>query len=236
MSVEGQVLEPGIGAIGNDEQRLAATAVVEPETVRCLEFPWSIASAAEGPYPLGVLVILMDVVRAVAIANIEAAVGGEGHVGRRERRSGLVINVRLRRCLLDPDHLPFQIRLDHEIDRHHATEIQELLPVLLADVDTMSASVVLLAEGPDELAGRVENNDCVLSLVGRFRLLATGPMLDVDETGLVDRHAMRLKPMDRAGHFAPFMEALVTMFTLANDRILGVCLVAGVHKRVPTGT
>ena len=231
MPVERQVLEPGIGAIGNDKQRLAARPVVEPETVRCLELPWSVARAAEGPHPLGVLVVLVDEMRPVTVADVEAAVGGEGHVRRRERGIGLVVDVRLLRGLLDPDDLPFQVRLDHEIDRHHAAEVQELLPVLLADVDAMAAAVVLLAEGSDELAVRVENNDCVLSLVGRFRLLATGPMLDVNQAGLVDRHAMRFEPTDRAGHFAPFMEALVTMFTLANDRILAVRLIAGMHKR-----
>ena len=74
-------------------------AVVEPEAVRRLELAGLVAGAAEGPDPLGVLVVLMDVVRAVAVADVKAAVGGEGHVGRAMNRAPACRRRGLRRAL-----------------------------------------------------------------------------------------------------------------------------------------
>src|SRR5262249_26807733 len=129
-----------------------------------------------------------------------------------------------------------EVGLDHEVYREHAGEIKELLAILRADVDAVAAPVVFLAEGADELALRVEDDDRVLGLFGRLGDLVARPMLDVDKARPVDRHPVGRAPADRAGRLAPVVETLVAMLPLADNWVGTPGLVAAVHERSGCGS
>ena len=74
-AVQGQVLQPSVRAISDDELGFTARPVIEPEPMGRLELPGPVAGAAERPDPLGVLVKLVNKVRAVAVRQIEAPSG-----------------------------------------------------------------------------------------------------------------------------------------------------------------
>src|SRR5262249_6160204 len=117
----------------------------------------------------------------------------------------------------------------------HTTKIQIFLSVLLADVDAMAAPVVFLAEGADELALRVEDDDRILGLVGRLGHLVAAAVLDIDQARLVDRHAVGLAPVAGGPHLSPVVVALVTVVAPADDLGTAARLVAGMHERWGTG-
>ena len=60
LAVQREVLQARIGAVGNDQQRLSAGPVVQPETVGREHLAGIDAGAAEGADPLGILVVLVD--------------------------------------------------------------------------------------------------------------------------------------------------------------------------------
>src|SRR5262249_34415797 len=170
--------------------------------------------------PLGVLVVLVDIVRAVAIADVEAAVGREGDV-RGPVALAVLVDARFLREAHLPHGLALERRLDDRAVGRHMAEIKDPLPAPLADVDAVPAEMELLAEGADVLPLRVEHDDRVhdvlaLSLVG-----------DVDEAGRIDGNAVRGLPADRGGKLAPVMKTFVTVRVLADDGVLGTGLVRG---------
>src|SRR5262245_35747826 len=116
-----------------------------------------LAAAAPRADPVRVLVVLVNVVRAVAVANVNAAVRGEGDIGR-PVRTLLLIDTRLLGKAPRPDHVALEGRLDH-LSIVDVAEVKEFLTALFANINAVSAVVVLLAKGADKFAGRVEHDD-----------------------------------------------------------------------------
>src|SRR5262249_37159843 len=159
---------------------------------------------APGADPPGVLVVLVDVVRPVAVADVEPAVGGEGDVGGAVLPRLLVNAGLLGRPPL-PDHLALEVGLEH-LAVLDVAEVEELAGALLADVEAVAAGVDALAEGADEPAGGLEDQDGVLDLGALVPLL-----LDVDEALRVDRDAVGRLPPEPVGQLAPAVDALVAV-------------------------
>src|SRR5262249_46817006 len=103
-------------------------------------------------------------------------------------------------------------------------------PILLADVDPVSAGVVFLAETRHVLSGRIEDHD------GVHRHLGPIAVLNVDEARLVDRHAMRLSPLDMRRELAPVWARLVDVLALADDRSSAPRFVLRPENGWPGGT
>ena len=222
LAVEVERLEPRVGPVGDDQHRRAPRPVVEHQPVRGLELADLAAEAAEGVEELARFVVSLDRAGAVAVGDVEAAVRGEGDVGRHVFGLGVVV----RRDPLGPPLGPHDLAgfgglIDEVVP--DVGEVQVLGPPLLADVDPVPATVILLAEGADECAVGVEDDDRV---EGLFLL---GSVLDVDETILVDGDPVGLPPADVPGALAPAVDGLVPVLALAEDRRPG----AGPHCSGP---
>src|SRR5262245_23067869 len=117
LAVEREVLQAGVGPVGDDERRLAARAIVEPLAVGRAHLASIDAGAAEGTYILRILVVLVEVIGAIAVADPEAAVRRKGDVGRAVGgklavRRPVAVRLRRRTDLL-PDDFALEGRLDH---------------------------------------------------------------------------------------------------------------------------
>ena len=80
LAVEREVLQAGIGAVGDQQQRLRA-AQIHGDAVRAIQLARIFALAAERADVLALAVVLVDVARSVAVAHIDIAIGRDGQVG-----------------------------------------------------------------------------------------------------------------------------------------------------------
>ena len=80
-AVEREALQPVVAPIGDDEDRRCA-ARVDPDAVRLGQLARLRSLAAERADVLRLAVVLVDVVRAVAVADVDVAVGRDRDVGR----------------------------------------------------------------------------------------------------------------------------------------------------------
>ena len=80
-AVEREALQPVVAAVGDDEDR-RSPARVHPDAVRLVELPRLRSVAAERADVLRLAVVLIDVVRAVAVADVDVAVRRDRDVRR----------------------------------------------------------------------------------------------------------------------------------------------------------
>src|SRR4029434_5088179 len=114
LAVEVEVLQAGARPVGHDERGLAARSVVEPQAVWCFHLARFLADAAPRADPIGVLVVLENVMRAITVTDVKAAVWPKRDVGGAVLHRGVLIHAGLWRASLDPNKLALQRRLgDH---------------------------------------------------------------------------------------------------------------------------
>src|SRR5260221_6993272 len=172
----------------------------------------AVAGAAEGPLVVAVFVEVVDEPRAVAVGEIDVAVGGDGDVRWRVFQ---VLSVVVKGRLGDvPDDLAVERGLEEAAC--HVGDVKELLAVLDDQVEAVGGAEELLAPGAQEFSGLVEDDDGVL--VGR--ILPRG-VEDIDVAGLIDRDAVREAVDDLVRQLAPIVEAAVTVCAWAEDWRLG---------------
>src|SRR5262245_29720388 len=157
LAFEREILQAGVRAVGHDKRRLPPRSVIEPQAVWRSHLARLGSLATPGADPISVLVVLMDVVRTVAIADVEAPFWPNRHVRRAiARGGGILITTRLLWPTLRPYDLALQCRLrDHAL--LNARQVQKLLVAFLADVDAVPRAVVFVAKAADEFASRVEH-------------------------------------------------------------------------------
>src|SRR5439155_20411788 len=80
LTVEREVLEALITAVGDSDDGVRP-ARVDPNAVRAIEFAGFLAFAAPGPHVFRFGVVLVDPTQAVAVRNVDVAVGRHGDVG-----------------------------------------------------------------------------------------------------------------------------------------------------------
>src|SRR5579884_2677031 len=225
-AVECEVLQTRIGAIGDDQRRSSALAIIQPETVRRIHLTGFFAQAAPGADPAGVLVVLMDVVRAITIADVEAAIRREGHVCR-----PILGDARIDAGFEGITQLPHLLAFEGGFDdlgmrKRNVAQVEKLFAALFADVDAVAAGIVAFAERTDKLALGIEDNNGIhRGTIGMESL-----MLDVDKAVVVDGDAVRRFPANVAGKLAPVMDALVAIVAVADDGVLGPAFVAGAEN------
>ncbi len=178
--------------------------------------------------------VLVDVVRAVAVADIDVAVGCDRDIGRIVGRRlavgrGLVL-VDRRRSLDPPDDLSRQRRLDDDglqfrlrtqsrvrrVDR----KVQELGAVLLANEQSVRDAAELLPPRPNEASLFVENDHGIGALA-----VGIHGVVNVDLPLRVLDDSMRVAVFDLRWQCAPVMQGFVGEFPLAEDRRLRAGLV-----------
>ena len=181
-------------------------------------FPGSDPAPAERADVLRLAVVLVHERRAVAVADVDVAVGRDGDIGRvvafrRPVRPGTV-RLGVRRPLNLPDDLPLRRRLDHDrlhlgLRRHLRIrgihrQVQELVAAFRADVQAVGDPAELLAPRSDELSLLVEDDHRVRAVARRV-----DRVMDVDVPLRVLDDAVRVPPLDAGGQLAPVVEGLV---------------------------
>src|SRR5262245_66187928 len=84
-ALQGEPLQPFVGAIGNHNRRLTPRTIVNPYPMRCIELAVSFPRLAEHGFPIPILIVTMDAERAVTVREKEPAIGQEGIIGRHKR-------------------------------------------------------------------------------------------------------------------------------------------------------
>jgi len=76
-AVQREALQTFVGAVGNDDVGFLE-AVIDGDTVRAIELSGFFALAAKSPNVLAATVVLIDIARAIAVTDIDVAVGRDG--------------------------------------------------------------------------------------------------------------------------------------------------------------
>src|SRR6185437_1641461 len=202
----------------NDKRWRAARPIIEPETVWRLELAVRAAGAAPGADPFGVLVVLMDVIGTIAVADIETAIRGEGDGGWPILLDARV-NASLNGVTQFPDLLALEVGLEN-LAIVNIAQVKKLFAALLANVDAVAAGIVTLAEGTHVLALGIEDDDSI------HRRSAMSLMLDINEPGIINGHAVRRLPAQFLRQLSPLVNTLVAIVALADDGVLRTPLVA----------
>ena len=226
-------------AVGDDVNRRLAPRV-DPVAVRLGQLPRFRSAASERADVLALRVVLVDVGRAVAVADVDIAVRRNRDVRRVVARrlavgSGPVLR-NVRRTLDLPDLFPLQRRLQH--DRLHRRlrghlrigrvggQVEELVAPLFADVQPVRHPAEFLAPGPHELAIPIEDHH-------RIRAVAGGVhgVMDVDVPLRVLDDAMGVAPLDLRRQHAPIVNGLVAVGPVAQHRRLRAGLVLDLEQQ-----
>ena len=138
----------------------------------------------------------MDVERAVAVGEQEAAVGEEGEVGGQEAVAATDavgtfvfaggVDARLDRRVLQPDDFAAEVELGETFAADVRADVEELLAALVVNLEPVSAAAEHLAERADVSALGIEDEDRRM-----FGLLRRGP-------GAGRRRSRRDRPPRRA--------------------------------------
>ncbi len=224
LAFEREVLQPMVLAVGNHDQRLGRVARVAEDAMGACRLVIGVPFPAESPDVFALDVVVMDVPGAVAVGDIEVAVGGEG---RERRHVGLRIGVAgiadLVLCVFGviEGHQDLALEVGLE-DLVHAggRQVEDFLAVLLAEVHAVGVAGIFLAPGFDELAVGVVD-------VHRFG----AGVMDEDPSvgGLLDRVGVAEGLVRRA--LGPVADPFELVIALAEDRRLVAGLVVGVEDR-----
>ena len=210
-AIEGKSLEAAVAAIGDHQHRVGA-AEVDPLAVRIVDLAVRRAGRGDLAEEITAHGETQQVVGAVAVADVEIAVGRERDVGRDEvdrlRRVGRI----LPRVAVGPDHLAGQRGL-HDFAADRVAMIEQLRAGLGTDVEAVRAAAELLAERADKLARGIEDRN-------RLRPHArwVHGVRDVDETLPVLAQAVGVAPHQAVGREQPVVDALVGVDAGADHR------------------
>ena len=188
---------------------------------------------------LALRVVLADVGRAVAVADVDIAVRRNRDVRRVVARrlavgAGPVLR-NVRRTLDLPDLFPLQRRLQHDrlhlrLRRHLRVgrvggQIEELVASFFLDMQPVRDAAELLAPRPHELAVPIEDDHRVGAVAGGVHRV-----MDVNVPLRVLDHAVRVAPLDLRRQHPPIVNRLVPVGALADHRLLRTGLVLDVEQ------
>src|ERR1700691_1209166 len=216
LAIQGEVLQPGVGAVGHQQQRLRS-AQIHGDAVRAVQLARLFALAAERADELALAIILVNVARTIAIAHVDIAVGRDGQVGRAVL-GRLAVRIQLVEFGLlgiaqRKDFFAIQRRLHYD-PALGVAQIQKLRAAFLADVQAVRAALKLLAPGLDALAAMVEYHHRIVALAG---IVDRVVYVDVRLRILAD--AVRIAVFDVGRQFAPIVRAFVFVVAFAQDRL-----------------
>ena len=229
-AVHREDLQRVVGAVGHDDRRLAGRAVgcwppVDPEAVCRVERALAVARTAEGAHPLRILVEPVDLERAVAVDEQEAAVVEKCKVGGKKTLPGPIrlgrhvfargIRPRFHRRLLEPDDLPLGRQFRESLHALVAADVEKLLVALLADLDSVAAPLEFAAEAANEFSGGIEDEDRGVIL------LVLVPLVDhVEIARGVDGDVVRGLPGVFVGELREVVADAKGVAALADDRFI----------------
>ncbi len=211
LAVQGEVLEAVVGAVGNHEERLFASRI-HPDTMRLKHLARLFALAAEGADVLAVQAELVNPVGAVAVGDIEVAIGREGDVGGDE---GLVIRIKLgslRRQPLFPNDFPIELCF-YKLAVGGVAVIEILFIPLAPQIKPVRTTAEARSPGGDELAGPVKDNNGVTG-----RTAGMDGVGDIDIAAGVFGDALGIAPLDMLRRLQPIVDALVGMLAASQQQ------------------
>src|SRR5581483_351295 len=148
LAVECERLNAAVSAVGDDQQRRFSPKV-DPLAVGIVQFAVALAWLADLPQELSSERKAEHVVRAVAIADIEVAIRGEGNIGRHEiDRTLRVIRV-FPRISVHPDLFAGE-RSFHDPAPVDVAVIQEFSTAFAAQLQSVCPAAKALAESAHE--------------------------------------------------------------------------------------
>src|SRR5262249_34279498 len=152
----GEVLQRVVRSIANDDRRLASRTTIDPHAVWSIERPFSLTLPAKARQPFAVLVIAMNVERAVAVGQQEAPIIEEREVGGHEAiapplSGGLGvffrrIDARFHGRVFLPDGFTIECELGKRLQGLISADVQELLSSFGTDFNAVTAPLKLFAE------------------------------------------------------------------------------------------
>ena len=192
--------------------------------MRQAEFAVFLARLAERRFVIGVLIVLVDHVRAVAIGHVEAgAVRPERDVGRQEHVArlhaglrafvfALGVNAGFHRRVSHPNGVALERELGELLETLITGDVEEFFAALVVDFEAVAAALKLLAERADEFAVVVEHED------RRVILLILVPFVDhVQVAGFVERDVVRRLPRVLVRQLRPVVQRFVFVFAFTQD-------------------
>src|SRR6185369_1398967 len=163
-----KALQAAIAAVGHDQHwRLCAR--VHPKAVRTIYLVVPLAESGEGANEFSLLVVLIDKTRTVAIANVDVAVGSDGHVRRPVDNSGavafLLVGRGFRRVSQREYFFALQSPLGYDAVLEIA-EVEKLLIPFFTERQPVRSAFELSSPGTDELTFLIEDHHRVQTLAG----------------------------------------------------------------------
>src|SRR5258708_3468228 len=178
---------------------------VDPNAVRTVELAGLFALAAPGSYVFRLRVVLVDPAQAVAVGNVDVAVGSYCYVGR------LVLFFAFIRSAFawvaqDPEPFAVECGFRNEV-AFGIGEIQILAVAFLVEEQPVRSELEIFAPAPHEFAVVVEDGDGVLAAV-------------VDDDPLLGIHhdAVSVAILAAAGEAAPIADEFVGVLATAEGR------------------
>ena len=223
LAIEVEPLEAAVGAVGHAEGRGLGITTVDPETMGEIEFAVTLSGLADGGEVATGGVITVNAMGAVAVGEIDASVGRmEGGVGWHESVAspialgGGVLTFGIaaggHRCALIPNDVSLEGQFGEGLHVLIGGDVEELLRALGADFDAVAAALELAAEGADEFADGIKNEDAGV-------ILDVGiPFVHhVEVLPGIDGNVMSGLPGEFVGELGEVVVDFVLMFTFTDD-------------------
>lgn len=221
-SVHRKDLQCVVGAVCNDDGRIFAGSIIDPQSVGGIEGAFAFTGSSERTFPVAVAVEAMDGEGSVAVSEQEAAVVEEGEVGGQEALSvpGRLGGGVFAFCVEAGFHGSFFVPDDFAVEGHFGEgfdllvggDVEEFLCAFFADFYAVSAALELCSEGADKFSCGVEYED------GRVVFEFPSSFVDdVEISGTVESDVVGGLPGVFIGELGEVMNSAVLIFAFTDD-------------------